>query len=169
MRLVGWGCGVSSYRFGAMLCAFLLFGAAPARADLCPIPQDGQAQLLVIFDLVNARRMQFGLQPLQSSIDLTLSAQSLACHMVATDTFGHSALGGTAQRVRAAGCTTPVSGETIAKGPLTGVEVVDVWMKSTHYRSVILMERASHIGLGVAIPVDGSGGPRWVLNVSDGC
>jgi uncharacterized protein YkwD len=160
---------MSRVRDIALALPLLLIIGGAVRADTCPVPPDGQQQMLVIFDLVNGQRMHLGLNPLNPSVPLTLSAQAHACDMVARDQFGHAGYGGVSQRVRAAGCQTQYSGENIAQGYETGIQIFEAWMQSPHYRNIILAERASEIGLGVATSQGGNGPLNWVMNVADGC
>ncbi|MCL4534081.1 MAG: PKD domain-containing protein, partial [Bacteroidetes bacterium] len=93
---------------------------------------DAEEQSLV--NLINAYRVQNGLQPLQGvSPTLTMAAQRHSLDMAKTGNFSHTGSDGSTplQRIQQAGYPSGYIGENLALDYTTGAEVINGWKSST--------------------------------------
>lgn len=117
----------------------------PVRAD------EWRAEILA---LVNAERQRAGLNPVVSSVTLTMQATQYACEMIQYDFFDHvnpvtgSTLG---DRARQFGYDFYIVGENLGAGQATPRQVFRDWMDSPGHRRNILDPRFVELGVGVAV------------------
>jgi uncharacterized protein YkwD len=153
---------------GLALSVFALLPAAPAAAAPCSGAdtrhgaQSGSAYTRAVRCLLNAQRAQAGLAPLAQDRSLARAARRFSRAMVRGRFFDHVSPGGStvSQRVRNAGWSGEVLGETLAWG--TGSEstpaaIVAGWMASPPHRAIIMDGRFRAVGVGTA-----SGSPGGV-------
>jgi uncharacterized protein YkwD len=69
------------------------------------------------------------------------------------------------ERMRAAGYRPDSVAETVTAGPAGARAAVDVWMRSSAHRAILLTCRYTHAGVGRAT---GPGGPWWTLDLASG-
>jgi uncharacterized protein YkwD len=140
---------------GALALAVPAAGALPADctpAATWPAAQPDLAGAVVA--LVNAHRVDMGLQPLQASPSLTASAAWKARHMAALQYFAHDdpappAARSVAERLGVCGYANAGWGENIAMGYLTPPDVVAAWLASPGHRANI--EDPAFRATGVAV------------------
>lgn len=151
--------------------ASVIWAAAACLAQAeCAMPQGGEAQMGAMAAAVNGFRSGAGLQPLARDPALDRAAVGHACAMVARNRFTHDGGGGLRARIRREGCGARLVGETIAMGHADAGATLRQWIDSPPHRRILLSEGARIMGIGLAAPRRGQGGgPRWVLNVADGC
>ncbi|MEZ5777923.1 MAG: CAP domain-containing protein [Paracoccaceae bacterium] len=143
--------------------------AVVAAAD-CAMPRGGSAARAALAEAVNGFRDGRGLPRLTVSRALENAATGHACGMVARDRFSHEGGGGLRARVRRAGCRANLVGETIAMGNTDAGATLQQWINSPPHRRILLSKGMRVMGIGLAAPRRGQGGgPRWVLDVADGC
>ena len=101
-------------------------------------------------DLVNAERSARGLAPLRRDGRLRAAARRHAEDMGVRGFFNHhgSDGGDHGTRIAAAGYQACLSGENIAWGQRSALEVVRGWMGSPGHRRIILHPRATAFGAG---------------------
>jgi uncharacterized protein YkwD len=126
--------------------------------------------------LVNAVRVEHGLEPVTPSSRLNLAAQRHGADMVARRFFDHvSPTGGTLnKRAGRAGYLDSADewtlGEDIGWAPeadATPAALVDAWMNSATHRAVILEPVFREVGIGVAAgapSAEGAAGTTFVLD-----
>ncbi|HKI01388.1 MAG TPA: CAP domain-containing protein [Thermoanaerobaculia bacterium] len=102
---------------------------------------------------VNAERAAAGQPPLSLESRLNAAAQSHAEDMLLRSYYSHASLEGSGpgDRVRKSGYTARMSGENIARGPLSVAEAMDNWMASQEHRRNLLHSGFTELGVGVAV------------------
>ena len=123
----------------------------PSIDDLMPVKTVAEAESLML-QLVNRDRKRNGLPPLSLSTELSAVARGHSEGMRDSGVVAHtSTTTGTAQdRVRAAGIRTSLVMENIARAYGVG-EAQDGLMNSPGHRSNLLSDKATHIGIGIAL------------------
>jgi uncharacterized protein YkwD len=143
----------------------LLLAAAPAQAKVPapPLPANAPdtavapAELMSeVVTMTNQRRAAKGCGLLAVDRELTVASIRQSLYMARTGQFSHVWRDGTTfvARSHAAGYAQP-SGENIAWGYQTAIEVMNAWMASPDHRENILNCHAHSIGTGVAYGVNG--------------
>lgn len=115
-----------------------------------------------VFDLINQKRKEFGLQPLVWNENTARVARMHSENMAQYHFFGHRGLDGKAVDGRADSIGLKkwrVIGENIAslrgyKKPLD--QVITCWMNSPGHRENLLREKWRESGVGVAVASDGT-------------
>jgi uncharacterized protein YkwD len=105
-----------------------------------------------IVDLVNAIRLEYGLEPLASDPLLAQAAQAYAQRMAEMNFFDHvDPHTGTMpwDRAEQAGYAWSFIAENLAAGQFTPESVVDGWMNSPGHRANILSPDPTEIGVGI--------------------
>jgi uncharacterized protein YkwD len=155
------------------LCAvFALWGAGGAvlAQDRCLMPEGGQADVLILFDQINAVRLSRGLMPLRPSPVLMIAAQARACAIAAGDADSDARQGGTELRLRSAGCRARAAAEVDDKMRGNGFEVAQAWRDSGVKWRAMTLAGMSEVGIGIAAPQPGQpDGNIWVMAVASGC
>jgi uncharacterized protein YkwD len=155
--------------------------AAPAQSAACAGAQASASAVaatsvrVAVRCLVNAVRVERGLEPLTPSSRLNLAAQRHGADMVSRRYFDHvSPSGGTLnKRAMRAGYLASANewtlGEDIGwapEGEATPAALVEAWMNSAAHRAVILEPAYREVGIGVAPgSPDGVPGTTFVLDV----
>lgn len=118
---------------------------APAKAPL-------SAQTQRIVELVNLRRREAGLRPLNVHPTLVSCAQQYSEVQASQGRISHTGPDGknAGQRLRQCGYRWKHYGENLAAGHITAEEVVAAWMASPGHRRVILHRKVTEIGIGTA-------------------
>ena len=117
---------------------------------------------LSVFRLVNRKRVQFGLHPLEWNGDLEVLAQRHSQDMAINKYFGHRGLDGSIVSDRADRCGIrrwSAIGENIAynRGYDEPMEkAIELWMDSPSHRQNMLNGQWRESAVGVAIAADGS-------------
>jgi len=125
-------------------------------------PGDANAIRLRHVDAVNAVRAQAGAQPVRLSAELNAAAETHARDMSVQKRAWHFGSDLTSPRERAAraGYIAEISGENLAEGNDSDLEVLQSWLDFADTRAVILDPSARGIGLGWF--QDASGKVWWV-------
>ena len=131
----------------------LVGGLAAGCADTASVPScggDDASSVCEVFRLVNAERVDTGVDPYEWNLELALAAQLHADDMVAQGYFDHRSRDGRsfADRARDAGYAASPRGENIAAGQRTAPQVMDSWMGSSGHRMNILASGSNEIGVG---------------------
>lgn len=125
----------------------------------------GQLSQAVIVQKVNAVRAAYGRPPLQYDPRLASAAQRQADLMAKNNKLSHD-LGETLrQRVRAAGFEGAV-GEDVAEGAASLEQALTGWLKSAAHQHILLSEKFTGFGLGVAMvgsPDPAGRGTYWSI------
>jgi len=118
--------------------------AAPKRAAT---PDEAEQRLL---ELINADRSRAGLDGLVFDPDLADVALKHSEDMQANDFVGHvsPATGGSEDRLLRAGIATGLAAECVGKGYAPD-EIHDGLMNSPGHRAAILLQGATHVGIGI--------------------
>ena len=145
----------------------LLVGAAPARADVVPVPPVPPIAPIVapvpaavlmsqVVTMTNQQRNANGCGQLAVDRELTLASIRQSTYMAQTGLFTHVWRNGSTfvTRARAAGYPQP-AGENIAWGYPTAAAVLAAWMASPRHRDNILNCGARSIGTGVVYGLNG--------------
>ena len=125
---------------------------AQAQTPLAAAPRPAASSLEGrVFDLVNAERVKYGLNPLVWDEELASVALSHSVDMYRKGFFHHINLEGKtpADRMRAAGMDFDYSGENLARGFKTPEAVVAAWMESPGHKKVILSDKSTSLGIGI--------------------
>ena len=101
---------------------------------------------------VNALRADAGVPPVRMCANLRTSAERYARSMASTGTVAHVGPDGSTsgERMAAAGYRADVSGETLAAGQDTVVQVMRAWRASPTHYAVLTDPRLRHVGFGHA-------------------
>jgi uncharacterized protein YkwD len=108
-----------------------------------------------VINLTNAQRTASGLADLQTSVELTDSAQRYADHLAVDGNFSHTDGSVLASRVSATGYRYQFLGENLALGQRSAHSVVAAWMASPDHRANMLDPRFTQMGVGIATRSDG--------------
>lgn len=122
--------------------------AAPVASAAEPaISPDWRSRMLAY---VNALRADAGVPPVRMCPNLRKSAQRYAQTMARTGTVAHVGPDGSTsgQRMAAAGYRADMSGETLAAGQDTVVQVMRAWRASPTHYAAITDPRLRHVGFG---------------------
>ena len=135
----------------------LLDDASSDPDEGVPCPDAETAEGCDVITLVNDRRAQAGVRALRFDPALARAAQAHAEDMLARNYFDHVSPDGRrfSDRAAAAGYQGFATGENIAQGQRSAVEVMNAWMNSSGHRRNILSSDSNEIGVGVA-------GRTWV-------
>jgi len=117
---------------------------------------------------VNLERAQRGIAPVTYDARIARAAAGHSAYQAAIRTMGHvgpgKANGGT--RMRAAGYGWTVWGENVAAGQSDCATVMSAWMASSTHRANILDVNFVHIGVGMALGVNGVW--YWTMDLGRG-
>lgn len=154
-------------RFAAIILLALHAAAAQAQGA-CIVPGNASQLVTEAGEDVNAARRDQGLRPLRSDARLMQAAQRHACDIARHGQMTHQGADGSnsAQRAAQAGFSTCLTAENIAFGFRRSDQVVAGWLGSAGHRRNILLDRATHFGLGIA---EGPRGPMWVMVYARAC
>lgn len=123
----------------------------PSEDDTRPVASAAEAEARML-ELVNQDRAAHELPPLQPAADVAEVARAHSQEMQATGLVAHVSptTGSAADRVRAAGISTPLVLENIARA--YGVaEAQAGLMNSPGHRANVLSPQATHIGIGIVL------------------
>ena len=103
-------------------------------------------------ELVNEKREDNGLRPLQISVNLSAKARVKAQDMKKNNYFSHTSptYGSPFAMMQSLGVTYRSAAENIAMGYRTAEAVVNAWMASPSHRANILSTRYDSMGIGFA-------------------
>ncbi len=105
-----------------------------------------------IFNLINEFRQQNGAGPLAKEVALRNAARNHSLDLSQHNICGHTGSNGSnmVQRMKAAGYTGYLFGETVACGYSTPEKAFDVWKNSTKgHREIMLKKNLTKVGVGV--------------------
>ena len=142
--------------------------AAPTASAAEPaITPDWRARML---SYVNALRTDAGVPPVRMCSNLRTSAQRYARSMALTGAVAHQGPDGStsSERIAAAGYRADVSGETLAGGQDTVVQVMRAWRGSPTHYAAITDPRLRHVGFGHATSDNTRYGEYWVQHFGAG-
>ena len=126
-------------------------GAAPAEPWVADM-----------LSVVNARRAEAGVAPLQLCGTLQAAAQGHSADQAASNRMSHSGSGGSTMRQRAEGAGYAgwnALAENVAAGYRDVGSVMAGWMGSDGHRQNLLSGSYEHVGFGLANGADGT--PYW--------
>ncbi len=132
--------------------------AVPAFASagtFAPAPGSEQQVLA----LLNQARQQHGLPGLVLSAPLRTAARAHSADMLRNRYFDHNSPTETFASRMARYLSSPLVGETIARGVGAGgspVALVSQWMRSPEHRAIILTPAMRRVGLGIAVGTFGA-------------
>jgi uncharacterized protein YkwD len=132
-------------------CAALTTPIPFGRPALVPTLPDPETKDSAVAELINEKRVEYGLSTLTLTPTLTLTALRHSEDMASHDFFDHASSDGTGpgERVRAAGYDWVDLGEIIACGYMGDPHwVVDGWMESPEHRQDILNPEYEEYGVG---------------------
>jgi len=135
------GAGNSSYRLTARI--------RPQETTPSPNSElDGLRQ--EILQLINQKRQQHGLAPVNLENRLSSAAQTHSANMALQDFYSHTGQDGSrfSDRVSRTGYNWSRVTENIAAGFKTAASVVDGWMNSPGHRANILDGQVTQMGVG---------------------
>lgn len=155
------------FRIALVLVLVVLANAGLAQGN-CRAPANLEALVSGLGQGVNAARQGQGLGALGVDGRLMQAAKRHACDIARTGRMTHQGSDGSnsAQRAERAGFRTCLTAENLAFGFPRAEQIVSGWMNSTGHRRNILLDRATHYGIGVA---DGPQGPMWVMLYARRC
>lgn len=129
----------------------------------CPVLNFAREAEMV--ELINAERINAGLNSLMANELLTSAAQAHSADMACNNYFSHFGLdkltGGS--RIARAGYPWIYFGENIAAGFLSPAVAVKAWMKSPSHRANILNKKFTEIGAGYAYFPDSRYAIYWTV------
>lgn len=116
----------------------------------------------------NAARRAAGAGPLQLEMRVAAAAAGHSAYQAQTQTMSHRGSGGSNAGIRltAAGYTWTTWGENVAAGQADCETVLSGWLGSTTHRANILNPAFRHIGIGMAMDVNGV--PYWTMDLAAG-
>jgi uncharacterized protein YkwD len=109
-----------------------------------------------VLDLVNSRRAEVGLAPVQLDARLQAAATDQATRQAGNARMSHDGGGGLAARVEAQSYAWGWLAENVAGGQRSASDVMSAWMNSPGHRANILAAEAVHLGVEVAVAADGT-------------
>jgi uncharacterized protein YkwD len=157
-------------RVGSVVVALGVIGALAARLDglhnarvqTASIQSPLTVQELRLLKIVNDKRIQAGLAPLQFSPQLMIVARNHSRDMAARSYLGHDSPAGDtpADRVRTAGINYDELGENVYRGRVANASalpetVVDAWLGSPAHRANLLSPGFELSAVGMARADDG--------------
>ncbi len=137
------------------------FGCGEDAAELDyerSCPAGGESFPCQVFEIVNRERADAGLTPYDWNAALAKAAQAHCEDMAAHGYLDHVGRNGSTfdERAMAAGYSGAPTGENIAEGATTPVDVMNLWMGSEGHRANILDRGSTELGVGFC------GGSTWV-------
>lgn len=125
-------------------------------------PENAEAAVATLRELLNAERRKAGLPPLQFDPHLSEVAEAHSADMAEQRFFGHESptRGDPVRRARRAGLPIKQLGENVGRGP-TARDLHHLLMGSPGHRANILKPEFTHVGIGVV--ADDSAGERVLL------
>jgi uncharacterized protein YkwD len=150
--------------------ALVVCGTAGAQTRL----SSAERQLV---DLINKARVRNGRTPLTVSPALCRSAKLHSRDMIARDYFSHSSPRGSTPDSRTRSCGyRAIAGHRWAVGEVIGWgtganprTMVQMWMKSSGHRSILLSSRWQHVGPGMVVGTFQGCGSARMYTVDFGC
>ena len=117
---------------------------------------------------VNAERSQRGIAPVSYDARIAAAASGHAAYQAARQVMGHIGIGGSngGRRMTAAGYVWNAWAENVAAGQSTCAGVMAAWMVSSSHRNNILDPTFVHIGVGMALAVNGT--VYWTMDFGSG-
>ncbi len=137
---------------------------------LAPVLASAESPEQQVVDLVNAARVQNGLQPLIVSPELTDAARAYARAMANGNFFGHVGPDGSTvdQRAEAAGYLGwTLLEENLAAGQTSATEAVAAWLASPSHRADLLSPKVRETGVGFAFNPQSTYRSYWVQEFGD--
>jgi len=136
-------------------------GAPMTGVTITPIPmQPSNADTFErqVFDLTNAERAAYGLEPLIWHYGLAHISRLHSLDMALNNFMSHDSFDGRtfSQRIDQAGINWSAIRENVAAGQQTPQAVVNAWMNSPGHRANILAPNVTHLGVGFHV-----NGLRW--------
>ncbi|MGH1787623.1 CAP-associated domain-containing protein [Enterococcus casseliflavus] len=106
-----------------------------------------------LFELTNATRVKFGLEPLEFSAATSETARKHSQDMAENRYFDHIALDGSSpfDRMQEHGISFTAAGENLAFGQASSIYAHQGLMNSEGHRATILTEGYDYLGIGIAI------------------
>lgn len=106
-----------------------------------------------LFELTNATRVKFGLEPLEFSAATSETARKHSQDMAENRYFDHIALDGSSpfDRMQEDGISFTAAGENLAFGQASSIYAHQGLMNSEGHRATILTEGYDYLGIGIAI------------------
>lgn len=152
----------------ALSVVFALTASSALAQGNCIAPPNLQALATALGQGVNAARQGQGLRALRADGDLMRAAQIHACDIGRHGRMTHQGADGSnsAERAERAGFNTCLTAENLAWGLPRAEQIVAGWMNSPGHRRNILLDRATHYGIGIA---EGPQGPMWVMLYARQC
>ena len=137
----------------------------------CNLPIGGQGDLSIIFDQINALRIGRGMNPLATSVPLTIAAQVYACKLASPDSSGLTEPSRAAAyvEIRRAGCNGQILHDSVVRGMEGGLTVFQMMDGSANLRRAFVSSQVREIGLGIAAAPAGVRSPVWVITTASGC
>jgi uncharacterized protein YkwD len=114
---------------------------------------------LQILELVNQARRAKGLSPTRWSQEAVAAAQARAKEVVIKHSHDRPDGRKWFSILKELGIKSSVSGENIATGQRDPAEVMDSWLNSPAHRENILLNKFTHLGVGLAVGSDAQ--PSW--------
>lgn len=116
----------------------------------------------------NAERRAAGAVPLQLDLRVVAAAAGHSAYQAQTQKMSHTGSGGSnaGQRLTAAGYSWTTWGENVAAGQANCDLVLAGWLASPTHRANILNPLFRHIGIGMAMGVNGV--PYWTMDLAAG-
>jgi uncharacterized protein YkwD len=145
---------------------FLAAAILGSAAAACTVPEDLRALRTSVLAEVNAQRAAHGLPKLTQDKALEKAAQGHACDNAARRSISHDSSNGDTlkERLQKAGYRLRTAAENTGRGFGTPQRAVAWWMQSPHHKDNILMEKATEIGVGIAVSDAPDSKYHWILN-----
>ncbi len=137
-------------------------GPLTAQGDVDAVRWPGRR----VVTIVNLRRAEAGLRPLQLHADVHVAARKHSADQARMGRMTHTGSDGSnaGQRISREGYRWSAWGENVAMGYPTPRAVVRAWMHSSGHRANILTRTFRHIGVGVIRA--GNGTIYWTLDLA---
>lgn len=138
--------------------------AVPRLNGGCQVPENSDAMVQRVLELVNQERTHRGLNAVTLNPQLTRLAEDYACQMIDGGFFSHYTPGpeplGPGERAIDAGYIFLALGENLAADLTSPEEVMSRWMESESHRQNILGPQWREVG--IAVRSGGKHGVYWV-------
>jgi uncharacterized protein YkwD len=135
----------------------LLAACAGEQRRTAPLSTDAAARLAAVSldpaeagRILNAYRARHGLGPVRLDPALTAMARRQADAMAAANALSHTAGGGFAARVHAAGLDSARAAENLGGGYYSVQEAFDGWRQSSGHDANLRMKEATRFGIALA-------------------
>ncbi|GMU21233.1 MAG: hypothetical protein AMXMBFR13_13260 [Phycisphaerae bacterium] len=148
---------------GGTAVAGLVVEAGQGGSTVCTVPENREAVVARVLELVNQERTRRFLPPLTLNPTLTRVAEKHACDMIQRGYFAHvsPAAKGPGERAIEEGYVFLAIGENLAAGQTSPEQVMQEWMNSNEgHRENILQAQWKEIG--IAVQSGGEYGVYWV-------